>query len=107
MGEKCNHWLNDCIVFHLRTKSVLNGSGSSLERFKNAKKIIEMAKTQNFRGMPMLATRSSTRSLQSTGNQGFHSSTHTQTTDGHRDLETESAQWANSLNSATIGCMIV
>ena len=42
--------------------------------------------------MPILATRSSTKSLQFIGKQVFHDGMGTHTTDGHRDLETESAQ---------------
>ena len=49
------------------------------------------------RGMPILAMSSSTRSLQSTGMQGFRDDTDTHTTDGHRNLESESAQWADSV----------
>ena len=58
------------------------------ENFKT-KKIIEKKMS---RGMPVLAIRSLTRSLQSTGS-GFF--TMAQTPHGHCDLETESAQWAD------------
>ena len=49
--------------------------------------------------MPIFAIHSSIRSLLSTGKWGFCNATHTDThtTDGHRNLETESAQGANSL----------
>ena len=48
--------------------------------------------------MPMLAIYPSTRSLQSTGTQVFRNSTHKQT-DGHCDIETESAQRADSVKT--------
>ena len=49
--------------------------------------------------MPILAIRSSNGSLQSTGKRGFRDGTyrHTDTTHGHCKLETELAQWADSL----------
>ena len=49
--------------------------------------------------MAIFAIHSLIRSLQSTGKWGFCNAIHTDThtTDGHRNLETESAQWADSL----------
>ena len=50
------------------------------------------------RSMPILAIHSSTRSLQSTWKQVFRDGTDTNIKDSrHCDLETESAQWANSV----------
>ena len=53
------------------------------------------------RGMPILAIHSSSRSLQSTRKRVFFvmARTHTHTTFGHRDLETESAQRADSVKT--------
>ena len=60
--------------------------------------------------MPILAIRSSTRSLQSTEKRGFRDQTqthtHTHTTDGHRDLETELAERADSVNIYHRSCSI-
>ena len=54
-----------------------------------------------YKFMPILVISSSTRSLQSTGKLGFRDGTHRHThkTDGHRDLETELAQWEDSVKS--------
>ena len=49
------------------------------------------------RGMPILAIRSLTRSLQYTGKRVFCYGTDRLTTDGHRDIETESAQGVDSV----------
>ena len=53
------------------------------------------------RGMPILATCSSTRSHHSTEKRCFHDGrgrqTHRHTTHRHHDLQTELAQWANSV----------
>ena len=50
--------------------------------------------------MPILAVASFTRSLQSFGKQGFRDGTHHRhTTDGHLDLETESAQRSKSVKN--------
>ena len=48
------------------------------------------------RGMPMLAIHSLTRSLQSTVKRVFRDGTDRHTY-GHRNLETELAQWANAV----------
>ena len=64
------------------------------QKFQKQKNI-KTAKAQKSRGMPILAIHSLTRNLQSTGKRGFHDGTHTHTTDGHCDLETESAYRAN------------
>ena len=59
---------------------------------------MKMAKTKKIsRGMPLLAIRSSTRIFQSTGKRGFLDGTNTPPTHGHRDLETELAQVADSV----------
>ena len=54
-------------------------------------------------GIPILAIHSSSRSLQSSGKRVFRDGTDrqidTHTTDGHSDLETESAQRADSVKS--------
>ena len=58
--------------------------------------------------MPILAIRSTTRSLQSTRKRVFRNGTdrqtHTQTTTGHRDLKTELAQRANFVKILFVTC---
>ena len=53
--------------------------------------------------MPILAIRSLTRSLQSTGKWVIRDGTHTHTTEGHRILESQSAQRADAVRIVLLG----
>ena len=54
--------------------------------------------------IPMVAISPSTTGLQSTGKRGFRDGTHkyTHTTDGHGNLETDSAQWDDSVKMDSV-----